>query len=199
MTRTARLVALAALGSALAAPASAAVAILDSVTPVAGGYFWDYRITLGADEGLRAGDKLVIFDFAGYVDGSIVGTANTIASVEFSSLPFVTPGESDDPGVLNLVWTYDGPDFQTSGGPYPSIIQGGFGAVSIYNRFVVDAFTTVTTKNNPPATAGTVLVEGGFTQVPAIPEPASWAMMVAGFGLLGMSLRRRAGMRRLSA
>jgi hypothetical protein len=199
MTRTARLVALAALGSALAAPASAAVAILDSITPVAGGYFWEYRITLGPDEGLRAGDKLVIFDFAGYVDGTIVGAANTIASVEFSSLPFVTPGESDDPGLLNLVWTYDGPDFQTSGGPYASIVQDGFGAVSIYNRSVLDAFTSVTTKNNPEFASGTPLVQGGYTQVPVIPEPASWAMMVAGFGLLGLSLRRRAGMRSLSA
>lgn len=191
VSRLAALAAMAAFGSLAAAPASAAVAILESITPVEGGYFWEYRITLGPDEGLRAGDKLVIFDFAGYVPGSIVGAANTIASVEFTSLPFVTPGESDDPGILNLVWTYDGPDFQVSGGPFDAITQGGFGAVSIYGRSVIDAFTSVTTKNNPPATAGTVLVQGGFTQVPAIPEPASWALMIAGFGLVGLSLRRR--------
>lgn len=28
---------------------------------------------------------------------------------------------------------------------------------------------------------------------PAVPEPATWAMMIAGFGLVGASLRRRAG------
>lgn len=191
VSRLAALAATAAFGTLAAAPASAAVAILESITPVEGGYFWEYRITLGPDEGLRAGDKLVIFDFAGYVPGSIVGAANTIASVEFTSLPFVTPGESDDPGILNLVWTYDGPDFQVGGGPYDAITQGGFGAVSIYGRSVIDAFTSVTTKNNPPETAGTVLVQGGFTQVPAIPEPASWALMIAGFGFVGLSLRRR--------
>lgn len=172
------------------APASAAVAILDSITPVGGGYFFDYRITLAPDEGLRAGDKLVIYDFAGYVPGSIVGVPNTVASVEFTSLPFVTPGESDDPGILNLVWTYTGPDFQTSGGPFAAIIQGGFGAVSIYGQTVLDAFTSVTTKNNPPIAAETPLVQGGFTQVPAIPEPTSWALLIAGFGLVGAAVRR---------
>jgi hypothetical protein len=29
-------------------------------------------------------------------------------------------------------------------------------------------------------------------QAPAIPEPASWALMIAGFGLVGSALRRRA-------
>ena len=175
----------AALAAAVSAPATAAVAILDSITPVAGGYFYDYRITL-------AGDNLVIYDFAGYVDGSIVGTVNTTASTEFLSLPFVTPGESDDPGLVNLVWTYTGPDFQVAGGPFAAITQGGFGAVSTYGQTVLDAFTSVTTKNNPSPSAGTPLVQGGFTQVPEVPEPTSWALLIAGFGLVGLSMRRRA-------
>lgn len=36
--------------------------------------------------------------------------------------------------------------------------------------------------------------EGRFTgklNIPAIPEPASWAMMIAGFGIVGMAARRR--------
>ena len=31
--------------------------------------------------------------------------------------------------------------------------------------------------------------------VPAVPEPASWAMMIAGFGLAGLGLRRRTSLR----
>ncbi|HEU4968186.1 PEPxxWA-CTERM sorting domain-containing protein, partial [Sphingomonas sp.] len=28
--------------------------------------------------------------------------------------------------------------------------------------------------------------------IPSVPEPATWAMMIAGFGLIGGALRRRA-------
>ena len=31
---------------------------------------------------------------------------------------------------------------------------------------------------------------GGFSNVPAVPEPATWAMMLLGFGAMGASLRR---------
>jgi PEP-CTERM motif len=175
----------------MAGPASAAVAILDSITPVSDGFRFEYRITLGPDEGLRAGDRLVIFDFAGYVNGSIFGPDATDLSTEFLSLPFITPGETDDASLVNLVWTYNGPDFRVDDGPYPAISQVGFGAVSRYGQTVLDAFTSETTKNNPADSAGTPLVQGGFTQVPAIPEPASWALMIAGFGLVGVSMRRR--------
>ncbi|WP_443969822.1 Npun_F0296 family exosortase-dependent surface protein [Sphingobium sp. CR28] len=33
--------------------------------------------------------------------------------------------------------------------------------------------------------------EQGGTPIPAVPEPATWAMMIAGFGLVGSALRRR--------
>ncbi|MFQ3665705.1 MAG: PEPxxWA-CTERM sorting domain-containing protein [Sphingomonadaceae bacterium] len=42
----------------------------------------------------------------------------------------------------------------------------------------------------------TVTVTGGDT--PAIPEPASWAMMIAGFGFVGSALRRRRPARSLA-
>ena len=33
--------------------------------------------------------------------------------------------------------------------------------------------------------------EGGNGETPAVPEPASWAMLIAGFGLTGAMMRRR--------
>ncbi|QXQ08507.1 PEPxxWA-CTERM sorting domain-containing protein [Sphingosinicellaceae bacterium] len=35
--------------------------------------------------------------------------------------------------------------------------------------------------------------------VRAVPEPGTWALMVAGFGLTGVSLRRRTGLRTVAA
>lgn len=34
-------------------------------------------------------------------------------------------------------------------------------------------------------------VAAAFSGTPAVPEPASWAMLIAGFGLTGAALRRR--------
>jgi hypothetical protein len=37
-----------------------------------------------------------------------------------------------------------------------------------------------------------VSIDNDIAALPAVPEPASWAMMAGGFGLLGAALRRRA-------
>ncbi len=38
---------------------------------------------------------------------------------------------------------------------------------------------------------GIALVNFSFSQISAVPEPATWAMMLLGFGVIGTSLRRR--------
>ena len=40
---------------------------------------------------------------------------------------------------------------------------------------------------------GAKLIEDGGGTAGAVPEPASWAMLIAGFGLVGASMRRRRG------
>ena len=50
-----------------------------------------------------------------------------------------------------------------------------------------------TIKNNGPA-EGTAIYDVGTTSVPmpgGVPEPASWALMIMGFGGLGAALRKR--------
>ena len=52
-------------------------------------------------------------------------------------------------------------------------------------------------------TVGRWLTKGTGTEVPIssgfVPEPASWAMLIAGFGLVGAAARRRRGMASVSA
>ena len=182
--------------SAISTSAGAVVLTLDSVSPSSGAFLFSYSGTLGPDEGVRFGDKLVIFDFAGYVPGSIVtGSANLVGSNEATTaMPGVLiPGYSDDPALQNLVFTYTGPDFRNTGGPFSPFDFTGLGALSTLSGQTLDAFSTITTKNNLPPNSP--LVQGGIVNVPApggaVPEPATWAMMLVGFGVAGMSLRRR--------
>lgn len=195
------LAATAAIG--LAGSANAAVVTLENVTANgANDFTFNYQGTLGPDEGLRTGDRLVIFDFAGYIAGSVFApTPDVAASVEFTSpTALVTPGFTDDPTLVNLVFTYTGPDIRNTGGPFSPLDFNGLGARSTLGGRARDAFFTRTTKNNPdnvPGGSNTAVFTLGSVTVPAlgnnpdaIPEPATWAMLLGGFGMLGAATRR---------
>lgn len=69
--------------------------------------------------------------------------------------------------------------------------------VSFYGFTSVTPFTTVTLTGNTGFgdTFGIDDISYSAQAVGGVPEPATWALMVAGFGLLGGSLRRRSAVR----
>ena len=172
---------------------------LTNVTPDGSNFDWLYQGTLAGDQGLTDGSRLVIFDFKGYVPGSVFSPyANVTASVEnVTTGLLLPPGRTDDASLVNLVFTYHGPDFETSGGPFPDINFNGLMAKSTFSDLAQGIFSAQAVKNNGvgPGGAGTPAYNTGFITVPnapGVPEPTTWALMLVGFGLAGVSLRRRA-------
>ncbi|NNM75940.1 PEP-CTERM sorting domain-containing protein [Sphingomonas sp. ID1715] len=194
--------AIAALG--LAGTADAAVLTLQSITTNGPSNFtYNYQATLGPDEGVRTGDRFVIFDFGGYITGSAFsGSPDLVASVQ-NTTPgvLVTPGFNDDPNITNLVFTYTGPDFRNTTGPLAPFSFPLIGANSTFGRVAVDAFFTLTTKNNPASERNQPIFTLGQVSVPVggVPEPATWAMMIGGFSLVGASARRRSRVMQVTA
>ena len=70
--RTLLLSTLALVAAGATTPASAVVLFLSGPpTAVTGGYEFSYQGNFSHDEGIQTGSTLVIFDFAGYIAGSV--------------------------------------------------------------------------------------------------------------------------------
>jgi len=197
------LLATAAFSLATAAHASV-IPVLDSVTPVGSEFEFSYAGTLAGDQGLVDGSELVIFDFSGYVLGSIspgIYGPDLIAFTENTSTLPPPFGEDDDPLIPNLVFKWVGAPFNASGGPFADVDFAGLTARSIFGATRLDGFTALTVTNNGAAT-GKPASNTGFVGVPdgiVVPEPASWALLILGFGGVGAALRTRKRLQRAVA
>jgi hypothetical protein len=188
------LTACAAFGLATAANASV-IPVLDSISPSGTEFEFKYDGTLAGDQGLINGSELIIFDFAGYVPGSIssgIYAADLDAFVELSSSlppPFLM---IDNPLIPNLVFRWRGGPFHASGGPFLDVDFSGLSARSTLGGAKIGGFSALTVTNNGKA-SGFLAFNTGFVGVPdaAVPEPAAWAMLILGFGGAGAMMRRR--------
>ncbi len=194
-----KLTVLAAVAVSFAIPetiAPAATVQLDSSVFNGTDFTYNYGGTLAPTEGVKVGSKLVILDFAGYVAGSIFSPYSFIsATAEATTAGIIlAPGVVDDPSLTNLVFTYTGLDFQTTpapaGSPYNPIDFTGLSAQSLYAAGGLGPFGAVTSQNEGSA-VGSLVYTIGTVGVPAIPEPATWGMLMLGFGVIGGAARSR--------
>jgi hypothetical protein len=184
---------------AVAAFASSAhasiIPVLDTVTPNGSNFTFTYNGGLAPDQGVTNGSQLAIVDFRGYVPGTVATSLSNVTASVVNTVPFpmlLQPGYTDDPTIPDLLFTYTGPDFQTSGGPFGGITYfTGLSADSTFGGTATGSFSAVAIKNVGDL-AGTNTYNVGLVAVPsAVPEPATWAMMLTGFLGLGMALRNR--------
>jgi hypothetical protein len=174
---------------------ASSIPVLDTVTLVGSDFEFSYSATLAGDTGLVSGNQLVIFDFGGYVDGSIsagIYAADLDAFVELTSTLFPPPGQTDDPTLPNLVFQWKGAPFNGSGGPFSDVTFAGLTARSTFSTVVLDGYAAVTQTNNGAA-QGRPAFNSGEVGVP-VPEPSTAGLVL--LGLVGTALRARRGQTR---
>jgi len=179
------------------ATAHATTVFLEGVTPVGSEFRFNYGGSLSPTEGVKSGSTLVVYDFAGYVSGSVGAISPNISATTAFTNPglILDPAFTDDPNIVNLVFTYTGPDFQTTpapaGSPYPAIDFTGLFARSTFGGVKFDGFSTLTVKNTL-FEAGTNVFSTGSVGIPSpVPEPSTWGMLIGGIGMAGAAMRRR--------
>lgn len=191
---TTNLLAVAVVGLATLIGASQAKAgftiTLDTVGG-AGPFTWSYRAQINAGDEIRTGDFFRIYDFYGYVPGSIVAPAGWTASVALlnpTPPPNVLVPLGDDAAVFNLIWTYTGT--ATIAGPTTLF---GFSAQSLYSASSNNQKNYVgrNTQASGPNAGQAVDVVGNVT-VPNVPEPTSMISLGLGIVALGFYARRKA-------
>lgn len=176
----------------IASGASASITPTLNGAPLAiggGQYAWTYNVILTPDQRLTRNSYFTIYDF-----NFLVGAGATPANWTFSSsLLGTTPAltnPGDDAAIANVTFTYSGPTV-TPPNALTGVALGQFTVIGTGNRIVTDFFTSRARRNGGPQN-NTIFDTIGFTSVAgAVPEPSTWAMLVAGFGMVGFSMRKR--------
>lgn len=157
-------------------------------------FLFNPTVTIGAATGTYNGTGSIFTTSAtgGYTGATGTGTTNgsftfsdTIGTTLATSLPlFISFGN----------YTFSVSSIKTIG--YSSLNNGADNAISLYllgttiaNGFAATASSVTLQLNN---TGGSAFSVGATLANPpslAVPEPATWAMMLGGFGMLGAAMR----------
>jgi hypothetical protein len=114
------------------------------------------------------------------IDYSDTNDSNISVSFSFTNPLGVTGG--DVTGTTDGVLSYWSGAYGEVNWNGPQIFDFGNGG-----EFSVKLNDATFTQDHDGTVTGTIKL----LQLPAVPEPATWAMMIGGLGLVGMSMRRR--------
>ena len=149
---------------------------------------WNYTANVVDLTEVQTGDFFTIYDFGNFIPGS---NSQPVGWALTASLVGNTPGQTlptDNPSLLNLTWTYDGP---TISGPSPDIGVFRVTVAGPVSMLGTSQFASQSTRSTGPD-AGTKLQNIGAIPVPvAIPEPGTIALLTIGGVFLGRSIFRR--------
>ena len=171
--------AFAALATMLAAPA-AAVTINGDTT---GGPTWQRTLSGAPPTALSGVGTAVRYQVTSFTVDA-VGTYNFLSTAGYDNYLHLYEGAFNPLSQFDgaLIANDDFPSIGTSGFVFDLLVGTSYFAVaSGFGNGDFGAYTLNITGD------GNVIVGG----TPAVPEPESWALMIAGFGLVGAAMRRR--------
>ena len=156
--------------TAAIAPVSANAAAVLDYTPNVGGTFVNTSVV--TTQGAQFEDTIQFIttaDFDGTFSFTTTGSKAT-SGASYLNFTTATINGTDIPitvdvGTRTVVRTGKLLDFRLPAGLQTLIFRGNAGTAARY--------------------------DGNFTLLAAVPEPATWAMMIAGFGMVGVGMRRR--------
>jgi len=105
-------------------------------------------------------------------------TGLTIATITSNSVPYPVVYASTCRPV------FDNPTFPTGCGPFNLSVSFGGPAITSFTGSIVSVRL-----QDGDTLGGRGVVYSGFSSV--VPEPSTWALMLAGFGMVGYAMRRR--------
>lgn len=163
----------------------------DSANAVGSNTKINYTASIGSTDSIVAGDSFRIYDFTGYVGGTVVAPKDWVGSVGADNVapPSVLLTHGNDVGVPNLTFTYTGTTPITG----PSTL-GGFSALSSFNTYAIKDFTgTVSGGGLRVSSVGGIQspVLGGIPFPAPAPEPSSLISGAIGLVVAGLAYRRR--------
>lgn len=175
----------------IGAVAAGSSAMANTITPqlLGTGPVWTYGADLTSGE-LHAGDGFTIFDFGGYVAGSIVAPAGWVASVSAFGSPWGLAPLGPDSSEANLTFTYTGASIEVVVGAFPF---GPFTAATTSASIVTDNWVSRDHLLGTPGVIDGTLGPGDRANilVPAgVPDGGATAMLL-GLGILGLGALRR--------
>lgn len=191
-----RLLAMTALAFAVAAPAHATVVISDDFDSYPGN-----QVPFDGDGVYQTGNSVDLVTSGSFGLTCFGGTGNCI-DLSGSSPGSISRTVNLNPGAYTFSFAYTGNQL---GAQFP---EAGFTATFGANSFAFGSLSN-TNSNFTTFTSGRLTFAGGpltfsFTQnggdpfrgsiidnvsIAAVPEPATWGMMILGFGLIGGALR----------
>ena len=138
-----------------------------------------------------------------FADGSATQFINFNTAAPVTIAGFVASISSDGPGSSDRGFTSISLFGSSDGGMNYTQIDSTAIVPTLGGQTVTFSFAPVTGQffrfEGTPSSNGSRILELDAVGIAAVPEPATWAMMIGGFGMLGGTLRRRQGRAALAA